>query len=75
MGALLKDTFTDADGTSLEGEVWFSPPAGKARLSDHLNEPTRFLQFHSGERLHFVHKVRIARVLELAAPARAAMVR
>lgn len=63
------------DGRTLEGEVWYAPPAPKARLSDHLNERTRFLQFHSGDRLHFVNKVRIARVLELAAPIRAAMVR
>ena len=63
------------DGTSLEGEVWYAPPAPKARLSDHLNEPARFLQFHCGERVHFVHKARIARVLELTAPERAEAVR
>jgi hypothetical protein len=62
------------DGTSLDGELWFSPPAGRSRLSDHLNEPSRFLQFHCSDRLHFVQKAHVARVLEIAAPVRAHLV-
>jgi len=61
-------------GIVLEGEVLFSGAPSRSRLSDHLNEPSRFLSLSRGGDLHFIHKQQVVRVAEAAAVARIAEV-
>jgi hypothetical protein len=51
-------------GGALEGELLSSPPAGRQRVVDQLNEAGAFVRLWMPERVCFVNKRMIARVLE-----------
>ena len=51
-------------GGMLEGDVLYSAPAERARLSDHLNEASRYLRLRTAERLMFVGKSFVLRAFE-----------
>ena len=50
------------DGTTLEGNVEYVMPEGRARLQDFLNAGDRFIALRQAEMVHLVNKLRIARV-------------
>ena len=51
------------NGEQLSGTVRIEGPAGKRRLSDFLNTQPAFLPLQGQDRLHFLHKRFIARVI------------
>lgn len=51
------------NGEQLSGSVRIEGPAGKRRLSDFLNTQPAFLPLQGPDRLHFLHKRFIARVV------------
>jgi hypothetical protein len=51
------------NGEQLSGTVRIEGPAGKRRLSDFLNTQPAFLPLQGPDRLHFLHKRFIARVV------------
>lgn len=54
-------------GGALEGELLYSPAEGRTRVVDQLNEAGRFVRLWSAERVWFVNKLMIARVVEKGA--------
>ena len=54
------------NGEQLSGTVRIEGPAGKRRLSDFLNTQPAFLPLKGPDRLHFLHKRLIARVVPQA---------
>jgi hypothetical protein len=56
-----------AGGEALEGELLYSPAEGRARVVDQLNEEGRFVRLWQAERVWFVNKLLIARVIEKGA--------
>lgn len=55
------------DGAALEGELLYSPAEGRRRVVDQLNEEGRFVRLWSAERVWFVNKQKISRVVEKGA--------
>jgi hypothetical protein len=51
-------------GAGLDGELLYSPPEGKCRVVDHLNQCGRFVTLWCGERLYLVNAAFIVRVVE-----------
>ena len=56
-----------AGGGSVEGELLYSPAEGRSRVVDQLNEAGRFVRLWSAERVWYVNKLMIARVVEKGA--------
>ncbi len=55
--------FANAD--ALHGELLFSPPDGKGRASDHLNQSTRFFRVWTADSLFIVNKEHVLRLIEI----------
>lgn len=53
-------------GGSLQGELRWTPPLGRRRTLDHLNEPSSYLVVHGAEDTSYVAKAHVASVSEEA---------
>jgi|SRR5579883_2836771 len=51
-------------GVALDGKLLYSAPPERARVSDHLNGPGRFLRLHTDEQLYLVNKAFVVRALD-----------
>jgi len=51
-------------GGGLDGELLYSPPEGRGRVVDYLNQTGRFLRLWTPERLYLVNTAYIIRVIE-----------
>jgi hypothetical protein len=51
-------------GIRLVGELLYSPPVGRARVTDYLNDSTRFVRLWTTDAVYFVQRRYIARVIE-----------
>jgi hypothetical protein len=54
--------FVRAD--ALHGEILHSPPPAKARLTDYLNQDTRFFRVWTSDSLYLVNKEHVLRLVE-----------
>ena len=54
-------------GGTVEGELLYSPAEGRTRVVDQLNEGGRFVRLWSAEKVWFVNKQMISRVVEKGA--------
>lgn len=54
--------FAQAD--AVRGEILFSPPTGKGRLTDYLNRETRFFHVWTSDALFFINKEHVLRLVE-----------
>lgn len=52
-------------GGRLDGELLYSPRAGRARVADFLNDSGRFFRLWAAEVVYLVHKHYVARLIEL----------
>jgi hypothetical protein len=52
-------------GTRMVGELLYSPPLGRSRVADFLNDSQRFFRLWTSEALYLVNKRYVARVIEL----------
>jgi hypothetical protein len=52
-------------GGRLVGELLYSPPAGRARVTDHLNDVGRFFRLWAADAVHILNKRYVARLIEL----------
>jgi len=52
------------DGTALAGEMQYSPPEGRSRLADHLNDGSQFVCLLGDKRTYFVNKAFVLWVRE-----------
>jgi hypothetical protein len=50
---------------SLAGQVLYSPPSGRARVYDYLNQGGRFFRLWTADKLYLVNKDHTLRVVEL----------
>jgi hypothetical protein len=48
----------------LSGDLLFSPPPGRGRVADHLNEMGRFFRLWTSSRLYLINKSHVLRVRE-----------
>ncbi len=53
-----------SDGSSLEGDLLFSPPATGRRVVDHLNRPDRFFSLFQKDRIFLINKTAVVAVIE-----------
>jgi hypothetical protein len=53
-------------GDGLLGRVFYSSPADRPRLVDHLNHGAPFLRLWTGDAVHLINKDHVVRVVELA---------
>lgn len=52
------------DGSTLRGELLYSPPRGGSRTVDHLNEAGRFFTLYETSRIYFIDKAFVEWVRE-----------
>jgi hypothetical protein len=48
----------------IEGDILYSPPEGKTRITDHMNRPSHFFHLWSSDRLYVVNKHHVLRLVE-----------
>jgi hypothetical protein len=54
------------DGTSLLGDLMYTPPAEQARTTDHLNRAERFFRLWAADRVYLINKSFVRGVTDLA---------
>ena len=53
------------DGSSLEGELLYTPPSTHGRVADHLSRPERFFTLHRRARVLVVNKAHVSMLTEV----------
>ncbi len=52
-------------GARLDGELLYSPRAGRARVADFLNDSGRFFRLWAADAVYLIHRRYVARLIEL----------
>jgi hypothetical protein len=52
-------------GSRLDGELLYSPRAGRARVADFLNDAGRFFRLWAADTVYLIHRRYVARLIEL----------